>query len=75
MILDVNPKRVPAKGTLGDLLYADRSTSVTEQDWAGLVTYSETAARLDQPIGTVKTRIRSALATLRKTLGREGNSR
>jgi RNA polymerase sigma-70 factor (ECF subfamily) len=36
------------------------------------LTYSETAARLDQPLGTVKTRIRSALAKLRKVLGSGG---
>jgi RNA polymerase sigma-70 factor (ECF subfamily) len=35
-------------------------------------TYSETAVRLDQPLGTVKTRVRSALAKLRKALGPEG---
>jgi RNA polymerase sigma-70 factor (ECF subfamily) len=38
------------------------------------LTYSETAARLDQPLGTVKTRVRSALAKLRKALGSEGGS-
>jgi RNA polymerase sigma-70 factor (ECF subfamily) len=32
------------------------------------LTYSETATRLNQPIGTVKTRIRSGLAALRQTL-------
>ena len=31
-------------------------------------TYLETANRLDQPIGTIKTRIRSGLAKLRQTL-------
>ena len=32
------------------------------------LSYSETAARLQQPVGTVKTRVRSALAKLRKAL-------
>lgn len=36
------------------------------------LTYSETAARLDEPIGTVKTRVRSALAKLRKALDNTG---
>jgi RNA polymerase sigma-70 factor (ECF subfamily) len=36
------------------------------------LSYSETALRLDQPLGTVKTRVRSALAKLRKALGSEG---
>jgi RNA polymerase sigma-70 factor, ECF subfamily len=33
------------------------------------LTYAEVAARLNQPVGTVKTRIRSALAKLQKSLG------
>jgi RNA polymerase sigma-70 factor (ECF subfamily) len=37
------------------------------------LTYAETAVRLEQPLGTVKTRVRSALAKLRKALGREGD--
>lgn len=36
------------------------------------LSYSETAARLDQPVGTVKTRVRSALTKLRKALATEG---
>jgi RNA polymerase sigma-70 factor (ECF subfamily) len=36
------------------------------------LTYAETAVRLKQPLGTVKTRVRSALAKLRKALESEG---
>jgi RNA polymerase sigma-70 factor (ECF subfamily) len=45
-----------------------------ETAFFGELTYSETAARLDQPLGTVKTRVRSALAKLRKALEREEGS-
>lgn len=35
------------------------------------LTYEQTAGRLDQPLGTVKTRIRSGLEKLRGVLGRK----
>jgi DNA-directed RNA polymerase specialized sigma24 family protein len=35
------------------------------------MTYAEVAARLDQPVGTIKTRIRSGLHKLRRALAAE----
>jgi RNA polymerase sigma-70 factor, ECF subfamily len=49
-------------------LTADERSAV-ETAFFSELTYSETAVRLGQPLGTVKTRIRSALAKLRKALG------
>jgi len=41
---------------------------VVESAFFGELTYREVAVRLDQPLGTVKTRVRSALAKLRQAL-------
>jgi RNA polymerase sigma-70 factor (ECF subfamily) len=50
------------------VLTSDEREAV-ETAFFGELSYAETAAQLEQPIGTVKTRVRSALAKLRKALG------
>ena len=60
------------RGALG-VLTADERQAIETAFFADL-TYAEAAARLDQPLGTVKTRIRSALQKLRQALA-EGSGR
>lgn len=50
----------------------DDERRAVEAAFFGQLTYAEVAARLDLPLGTVKTRIRSALHKLRQALPREG---
>ena len=58
----------------GERLRAALTVLTTEERGAietayfGELSYAEAAARLNQPLGTVKTRIRSALAKLRQEL-------
>jgi RNA polymerase sigma-70 factor (ECF subfamily) len=54
-------------GVLKDLPM-EQQKSVEMAFFEGL-THSEIAARTGDPLGTVKTRIRSALMTLRKAIG------
>ena len=54
-----------------ELLTPDERTAIETAFFAEL-SYAETAVRLDQPLGTIKTRIRSGLHKLRLALGGEG---
>jgi RNA polymerase sigma-70 factor (ECF subfamily) len=57
------------RGALADLTSEERQ-AIEVAFFSGL-TYAETAARLDKPLGTVKTRIRSGLEKLRHLLAEE----
>ena len=61
-------------------LLRDALTVLTEHERQAIesaffseLTYSEVAARLNQPLGTVKTRVRSGLAKLRQALAEAAN--
>jgi RNA polymerase sigma-70 factor (ECF subfamily) len=53
------------------ILTADERQTI-ETTFFSELTHQETAARLKQPLGTVKTRIRSGLAKLRQALAKVG---
>jgi RNA polymerase sigma-70 factor (ECF subfamily) len=67
--VEARQRRRRLQGALTALTADERQT--IETAFFSELTYPETAARLDQPLGTVKTRVRSALAKLRKALGSE----
>lgn len=50
---------------------APEEREVIETAFFSELTYNETAIKLNQPLGTVKTRIRSGLSKLREALGRD----
>lgn len=53
------------------VLTADERQAIETTFFAGQ-THVEAAARLNQPLGTIKTRIRSGLTKLRNTMTQEG---
>jgi len=57
------------RDALGGLTPEERNS--IEAAFFSELTYEETARKLNQPLGTVKTRIRSGLSKLRHTLGRK----
>lgn len=59
------------RGALGTLT-ADERLAIETAYFSGM-SYSEVAVRLNEPLGTIKTRIRSGLGKLRRTLGPEGD--
>jgi RNA polymerase sigma-70 factor (ECF subfamily) len=57
-----------------DVLTPEERTTI-ETAFFGELTYAEVAVRLNQPLGTVKSRIRSGLHKLRQALAADGNER
>jgi RNA polymerase sigma-70 factor (ECF subfamily) len=68
--VDVRRRRGRLREALTALTPAERQT--IETAFFSELTYSETALRLNQPLGTVKTRVRSALGKLRNALQGQG---
>lgn len=68
--VDARRRRSSLEDALHELTAEERIA--VETAFFSELTYAETATRLGHPLGTVKTRIRSALTKLRKTLSRNG---
>jgi len=66
-LLDVREQGRIVRKALELLAPAEREA--IERAFFGDLTYREVAEQLDQPLGTVKTRVRSGLAKLRQALG------
>lgn len=69
-VLEVSDQRASLQAALAALTPSERQ-AIEATFFAGL-THAEAAARLNQPLGTVKTRIRSGLRKLRHVLTAEG---
>ena len=72
-VLELEQQRRALRAALA-VLTADERQAIESAFFSGL-THAEVAARLNQPLGTVKTRIRSGLHKLRQAIAAEaGNS-
>lgn len=72
-LLEFAQRRQAVRAALTALTPAERAA--IETAFFSEMTYAETAAQLNQPVGTVKTRIRSALHKLRQALGEGAGTR
>ena len=70
-LLELRQQADGLHAAVANLAPAERQA--VEQAFFAELTHAEVAARLDQPLGTVKTRIRSALQKLRQALGAAGS--
>jgi RNA polymerase sigma-70 factor, ECF subfamily len=70
-VIAFQQQRQALRNALAVLTPDERAT--IETTFFAELTHAEAASRLNQPLGTVKTRIRSALHKLRRALGGEGN--
>jgi RNA polymerase sigma-70 factor (ECF subfamily) len=72
-VIELREQGEALRGALGALTPGERQ-AIETTFFAGL-THAEAAARLDQPLGTIKTRIRSGLHKLRHALTAEAGKR
>ncbi|HET6264456.1 MAG TPA: sigma-70 family RNA polymerase sigma factor [Usitatibacter sp.] len=70
-MLEFRQEAEALRAAVASLAPAERQA--VEQAFFSDLTHAEVAERLDQPLGTVKTRIRSALQKLRQALGAAGS--
>jgi RNA polymerase sigma-70 factor (ECF subfamily) len=72
-LVQLHQQRETLQRALRDLSPGERE-AIETAFFSGL-TYAEVAVRLNEPLGTIKTRIRSALQKLRQALAAEGTRR